>query len=56
MKDILEKLNELKENIDSDIRNEWIDSKDKQDSIRQSSQLAMAIGLLTTLGTNNNIG
>lgn len=56
MNEILEKLKTFKADIDYDIKSELYEGKEHQNCIRQSTQLAMAIGILQELGENNNIG
>lgn len=55
MKKIIDTITEWKENTDVDIKSDHIDESQKQDYIRQSIALSMAIGLLSNLGNNNNI-
>jgi hypothetical protein len=60
MKKIIEELKELKANIDSDIKqvHHW-NFTDKDETLSkwtlQSTQIAMAIGILENIGKNPNI-
>ena len=54
MKEIIEVLQDLKINIDYDIKNTWSTKEEKNNFLRQSTQMAMAIGLLENLGENFN--
>jgi len=55
MPTVLERLKEWKVNTDIDIKNDWITEEAKADYTRQSTQLAIVIGILSTIGENNNI-
>lgn len=55
MDEILERLEEWKQNTDIDIKNDYTQQENKQDYIRQSITLAQCIGMLKTLGENSNI-
>lgn len=55
MQQILDSLAEWKINTDIDIKSDYTTPEERQDYIRQSTQLAGCIGILSTLGNNNNI-
>lgn len=55
MNELIEQLKEWKDNINSDIKSDWIEDDKKSESNLQSLALSMAIGILANLGENNNI-
>jgi hypothetical protein len=55
MQEILEQLKEMNENIKYDIIQDFLEPIEKEKYRLQSLQLSMAIGLLESIGKNNNI-
>ncbi len=55
MKQVLETLTEWQDNIACDMKADWISETARAEAIGQNAKLAMAIGLLQSIGQNLNI-